>query len=169
MCAHWLFCTKFNAQQLLFELFSDIIGNFDSVEPKIESTFLFQYNIIFLKHINFSSPLAPLSREIDMCAHWLFYTKFNSQELLFEQFFDIIFNFGVFSPKLLKFHISFICKLCYHIYMITFFCSFNSSPLASHLCPKSRFVPNRASPTGSTYWFLINYNLLEKKLIDYNR
>ncbi len=38
---------KFNAQRLLFELFSDIIGNFGSVELKIESTFPFQYNIIF--------------------------------------------------------------------------------------------------------------------------
>ncbi len=33
MCVHYLFCRKFNAQQLLFEAFSDIIGNFGSLEP----------------------------------------------------------------------------------------------------------------------------------------
>ncbi len=27
------FCTKFNSEQLLFEQFFDIIGNFGSVEP----------------------------------------------------------------------------------------------------------------------------------------
>ncbi len=47
ICAYWLFCLKFNAQQLLFEPFSNIIGNFGSVEPEIESTFSFQYNVIF--------------------------------------------------------------------------------------------------------------------------
>ncbi len=47
----------------------------------------------------------------------------------------------MFSPKLLKFHISFICKLCYHIYMITFLCSFNSSPPGSHPLPKITNVP----------------------------
>ncbi len=39
-------------------------------------------------------PLAPLLWEIKICAHWVFYRKFNSQELLFEAFFDIISNFG---------------------------------------------------------------------------
>ncbi len=32
MCAHWLSCTKFNAQELLFEMFFNIIGNFGSIE-----------------------------------------------------------------------------------------------------------------------------------------
>ncbi len=33
ICVHWLFCRKFNARQLLFEAFSDIIGNFGHLEP----------------------------------------------------------------------------------------------------------------------------------------
>ncbi len=41
------FCKKFNSQQLLFEQFFDIIGNFGSLHPKNESIFLFQCNIIF--------------------------------------------------------------------------------------------------------------------------
>ncbi len=47
MCAHQLFCTKFNAQQLLFELFSDIIWILSSVQPENVSSFpiLVQYNV----------------------------------------------------------------------------------------------------------------------------
>ncbi len=47
ICAHWFFCTKFNSQQLLFEQFFDIIDNFRSVQPESESTFPFQYSIMF--------------------------------------------------------------------------------------------------------------------------
>ncbi len=38
---------EFNAQQLLFEAFSRIMLIFGRVEPETESTFPFQYNIIF--------------------------------------------------------------------------------------------------------------------------
>ncbi len=41
------FCTKFNSQQLLFEQFFYIIGNFCGVQPESESTFPFQYAIMF--------------------------------------------------------------------------------------------------------------------------
>ncbi len=41
-----LFCTKFNAQQLLFGTLSDIMCIFGRVGPESESTFPFQYNII---------------------------------------------------------------------------------------------------------------------------
>ncbi len=40
-------CAEFNAQQLLFEAFSHIMRIFGSIEPQTESTFPFQYNIIF--------------------------------------------------------------------------------------------------------------------------
>ncbi len=40
-------CTEFNAQRLLFEAFSHIMCIFGSLEPQSESTFPFQYNIIF--------------------------------------------------------------------------------------------------------------------------
>ncbi len=34
--SHWLFCTKFNSQQLLFEQFFDIISNFGSIQVESE-------------------------------------------------------------------------------------------------------------------------------------
>ncbi len=34
-----------------------------------------------------------------MCVHYLFFMKFNIQELLFEAFSDIINNFGNIEPK----------------------------------------------------------------------
>ncbi len=55
ICAYWLFLTKFNSEQLLFEQFFDIIGNFDRVQPESESTFLFQYNIIFETYQSFET------------------------------------------------------------------------------------------------------------------
>ncbi len=56
MCAYWSFCTKFNSEQLLFKQFFDIIGNFGSVELSSESTFLFQYIIIFQRWQSFEHP-----------------------------------------------------------------------------------------------------------------
>ncbi len=97
-CIHWLFCMKFNAQQLLLEQFFDIIGNFGSTHPKSETTFPFQYNK-YLKHIDLSSFLVPPSVEIDTCIHWVFCKKFNSKQLLFKQCFDIIGNFGSLQAK----------------------------------------------------------------------
>ncbi len=47
MCAHWLLCMKFNSQEFLLEQFFDIIGNFGSIQQENESTFSFQYNILF--------------------------------------------------------------------------------------------------------------------------
>ncbi len=93
ICACWVFCKKFNAHYLLFEAFFDIMRIFGCVPPESESTFPFQYNIIF-ENINLSSHVAPLLREIDMGAHWLFCTKFNAQQLLFEAFLDIMHIFG---------------------------------------------------------------------------
>ncbi len=91
---NWLFHTKFNSQQLLF----DTMGNFDSVEPPSESTFPVQYIITFQRWQSFEVPSSTLG-EIEVCDHWLFCTKFNSQQLLFEQFFDIIGNFCSFQPE----------------------------------------------------------------------
>ncbi len=96
-CVHWLFCTKFNSQQCLFEQLFDIIGNFGSLQPKNESTFPFQCNIIFETHPPFE-PLAPLRGEIEMRVHWFFRKKFNSQQVLFEQFVYIIGNFCSAQP-----------------------------------------------------------------------
>ncbi len=82
---------KFNSQQLLFEPLFNISGNFGSLQPKNEFTFPFQYNIIFETYQSFDPPSSTPSRDRDLCPV-IFCTKFNSQQLLFEQFFDIIGN-----------------------------------------------------------------------------
>ncbi len=41
---------------------------------------------------------APLLREIEIYAHWVFYSKVNSEQLLFEASFDIIDIFGSIEP-----------------------------------------------------------------------
>ncbi len=53
ICARGLFCTKFNSKQPLAEQFFQIIGNFG---PGNESTFPFQYNIIFETCQSFEHP-----------------------------------------------------------------------------------------------------------------
>ncbi len=65
---------------------------FGSNELKNESTFPFQYNIIFETYL--SNPLAPLLGEIVTCTHSLFCTKFNSKQFLFQPFFDKMYIFG---------------------------------------------------------------------------
>ncbi len=57
--------TELNAQQLLFEGFSHIIRIFGSIEPQTESTFPFQYNIIFESH----QSLEPLSSTLEAGRH----------------------------------------------------------------------------------------------------
>ncbi len=46
ICAHGLFCTKFNAQQLLCEAFLEVLHIFGSVETWSESTSLFLYSCL---------------------------------------------------------------------------------------------------------------------------
>ncbi len=45
------------------------------------------------------TPLAPLQGETDKCVYGLFCTKFNSEQLLFEAFFDVMRIFGSFEPQ----------------------------------------------------------------------
>ncbi len=47
------FYTKFNSTQFLFEQFFDIVDYFGSLQSKNESTFPFQYNIIFKTYQSF--------------------------------------------------------------------------------------------------------------------
>ncbi len=72
ICAHRLFYTAFNAQQLLFEAFSHITCVFGSVEPWSESTFPFLYIIIFQRWQSLDPAL--FLEKIDICAYWLFST-----------------------------------------------------------------------------------------------
>ncbi len=58
-------CMEFNASRLLFEAFFHITRIFGSVESQTESTFPFQYNIIFKKF----QPLGPLSSTLEGGRH----------------------------------------------------------------------------------------------------
>ncbi len=49
---------------------------------------------LYFKDGNLSSPLAALGKEIDICAHRLFWTKFNAEQLLLEAFLDVMRIFG---------------------------------------------------------------------------
>ncbi len=49
-------CTKFNSTQSLLKQFFYIIGDFGSLQPKNESTFPFQYNIIFKTYQSLKPP-----------------------------------------------------------------------------------------------------------------
>ncbi len=98
ICAHGLFCTKLNSTQLLFEQFFYIIGNLCSVQPENESTFPFQYNIIFETYQSFKSPISIPGGDRHVTP-LLFCKKFNAQILLFKTFSDIIGNFRSVQPK----------------------------------------------------------------------
>ncbi len=60
------FCTKFNFAQFFFEQFFDIIDNFGSLQPKNESTYPFQYNIIFETYRCFKPPSSTPGRDRDV-------------------------------------------------------------------------------------------------------
>ncbi len=55
ICYCRLFCTKFNAKQLLFQSFFYVMRIFGSVEPQTESTLPFLYLIIFQRWESFVS------------------------------------------------------------------------------------------------------------------
>ncbi len=86
--------------------------------------FSVQYSILYFNHIDLSSSLAPLGREIDICAHRLFSMKFNCEQLLFEVFLDVMRIFGIVEPQIeciLQFQQAFLIMLshsglqCRHI------------------------------------------------------
>ncbi len=96
ICVCGLFRTKFNAKQLLFQSFFDVVHLFGSVEPQTESTFPFLHIIIFQRWLSFE-PLAPLWGEIDYASRF-FCTKFNAEQFLFQTFFDAVHIFGCVEP-----------------------------------------------------------------------
>ncbi len=59
-------CEVLDAQQLLFEAFSHIMRIFSSVQPQTESTFPFQYNIIFETYQSSEIPSSTLERDRHM-------------------------------------------------------------------------------------------------------
>ncbi len=86
--AQGLFGTKFNSEQLLFEAFFDAMRIFRSVFPAKQ----------YFEHANLSRCLVPPEGEIDISARELFCTKFISEQLLFEAFFDVIHIFDSVEP-----------------------------------------------------------------------
>ncbi len=86
---------KFNPEQLLFEAFFDILCIFStSLSPKLNLVSHF-CTLKDFKHTDLWSPLAPLMGEIDLCAQELFCMKFNSEQILFEPFFNVLRIFGI--------------------------------------------------------------------------
>ncbi len=89
ICPRGLFCPKFDAEKLISEAFFGIMRVFSSVhQPESVCNFPILYHLILKPH--FSSPLAPLQGEIDICPHRLFSPKFDAKKLLFEAFFEIL-------------------------------------------------------------------------------
>ncbi len=93
LCAHGLFYMKFSSQQPLSEAFFHGMRIFGGVGLKHNVSCCL--STPYFHHITLSSTLAPLKGEIDICAHGLFHTKFNSQQLLTEAFFHGMRIFGV--------------------------------------------------------------------------
>ncbi len=71
-------------------------ASLDSAPKWIYFPIFEHYNIS--KNNNLWSSLALHLGEIDVCAHWLFCKEFNTQQLLFETFLDIIHIFGSVEP-----------------------------------------------------------------------
>ncbi len=61
------FQAEFNAQQLLFEVFSHILRIFDSVDPLSKSTFPFLYILIFQRWQSLESPSSIPGEHRHMC------------------------------------------------------------------------------------------------------
>ncbi len=78
---------------LQIKSFFDATNIFGCVEPYSESTFPFKFTIIFQRWQSLE-PLVSLLWKIDICVHWVFCTKLNSEQILFEAFLDIMRIFG---------------------------------------------------------------------------
>ncbi len=77
------FCKKFNSEQLSFESFFDTIGIFGSVQKWIYFPIPVHYK--YIKNGKLWSPPVPLLGEIEICVHYVFSRKFNSQQFLFDE------------------------------------------------------------------------------------
>ncbi len=62
------------------------------MSPKVNLIAHF-YTLKDFKHTDLWSLLAPLMGEMDLCARGLFHTKFNSEQLSLEAFFDVMRTF----------------------------------------------------------------------------
>ncbi len=95
-----------------------IIGNFGSMGPESETTFPFQYNIIFEIYQSLEAPSSTPGGDRHV-PPLIFCTKFNSEQLLFEEFFYIISNFcGVLALKWTYFLLSMCANILHDIFVI---------------------------------------------------
>ncbi len=94
ICARGLFCTKFNSELLLIEAFFVWCVFLAALSPKLNVIWHFST----ISYFNLLIPLVPLREEIDICSHGLFCTKFNSEQLLFEAFLNVLRIFGSTEP-----------------------------------------------------------------------
>ncbi len=69
-----------------------------ALSPRSKCNLLFPFRIILQTCQSFEPP-APLQGEIDISARGLFWTKFNSEPLLFETFFNVMRIFKSVQPK----------------------------------------------------------------------
>ncbi len=93
---------------------ANIIGNFGSVWPENESTFPFQYNIIFETYQTFEPPTSTPGEDRQVRPLTFLY-EINSQQLLFEQFFYTVDNFISVQAQVEAIEISYVI-LYYHVW-----------------------------------------------------
>ncbi len=89
ICACRLFCTKFNAKQLSFEVLFLWWIFLAALSSKLNVICRFS-TILYFNHINLSRPLAPLQGGDRRMRSHTFCTKFNSEQLSFGAFFDVM-------------------------------------------------------------------------------
>ncbi len=129
ICVHWVFCGKFNSEQLLLEAFFNILNPYCLQHSTIKWTyFLIPVHNKISKMEIFGVPLAPFLGEIEISVHWVFCGKFNSEQLLFEGFFEIIhidWRAKLFLKYFLSYRVtfnlftfSFVSVLAVHGYMV---------------------------------------------------
>ncbi len=90
---------------------------FGSIQPKSECNFPFLYNLIF-KPCHLSSPLTPLWGKIDIYPHGLFCPKFDSENFLFEDFFQ---NIAYFRQRSDQKWMYFSISIQFNIYPVSSF------------------------------------------------
>ncbi len=88
---------KFSSQQLLFEQFFDITGNFCSVQPESESIFYFSIIYYFKIYQSFEPPSSTPVGDRHMRPP-TFFKKYNVHQFLFETFFDLMRIFSSIEP-----------------------------------------------------------------------
>ncbi len=83
----------------MFEAFFDMTGIFAVFGPK-ENLLFYSNTLKIFKNGNLWRPLTPVLGKIEICAIGIFCGKFNSEQLLYEAIFDLIYSFRNILPKM---------------------------------------------------------------------